>query len=214
VVFPESIATIPPFGPIEGQKWFFRFPANESLSRTVPEFIDPVLDVKMTIFAKTSPKRSFSIQSVPRDADLRLFWMRTVAEIIDPVFVKTSLKRLFSMTEYERFGLVFTKTRVYKFGHRCGGSFQIQGLRRTRDQLVFMSKTKSINGGYVRNSFIMLFSPETKKYRNILLPVLLSVSCIFTLYCTCTPLGPLLPPPPTPPCLVADNYYCLSTEAA
>jgi hypothetical protein len=22
------------------------------------------------------------------------------------------------MTEYERFGLVFTKTRVYKFGHR------------------------------------------------------------------------------------------------
>jgi hypothetical protein len=24
------------------------------------------------------------------------------------------------MTEYERFGLVFTKTRVYKFGHWCG----------------------------------------------------------------------------------------------
>ncbi len=23
------------------------------------------------------------------------------------------------MTEYERFELVFTKTRVYKFGHRC-----------------------------------------------------------------------------------------------
>jgi hypothetical protein len=37
-------------------------------------------------------------------------------EIIDPVFAKTSLKRSFSMTEYERFGLVFTKTRVYKFG--------------------------------------------------------------------------------------------------
>jgi hypothetical protein len=40
-----------------------------------------------------------------------------VPEIIDPVLAKTSLKRSFSMTEYERFGLVFTKTRVYKFGH-------------------------------------------------------------------------------------------------
>jgi hypothetical protein len=47
-----------------------------------------------------------------------------VREIIDPVFAKTSPKRSFSMTEYERFGIVFTKTRVYKFGHRwtspCG----------------------------------------------------------------------------------------------
>jgi hypothetical protein len=42
----------------------------------------------------------------------------TVAEIIDTVFAKTSSKRSFSMAEYERFGLVFTKTRVYKFGHR------------------------------------------------------------------------------------------------
>jgi hypothetical protein len=38
-------------------------------------------------------------------------------EIIDMVLAKTSPKRSFSMTEYERFGLVFTKTRVYKFGH-------------------------------------------------------------------------------------------------
>jgi hypothetical protein len=44
--------------------------------------------------------------------------MSTVPEIIDPVFAKTSPKRSFSMTEYEHFGLVFTKTRVYKFGHR------------------------------------------------------------------------------------------------
>jgi hypothetical protein len=46
-----------------------------------------------------------------------------VPEIIDTVFAKTSPIRSFSMTEYERFGLVFTKTRVYKFGHgsqRCG----------------------------------------------------------------------------------------------
>jgi hypothetical protein len=41
----------------------------------------------------------------------------TVPEIIDPVFAKTSPKRSFSITEYEHFGLVFTKTRVYKFGH-------------------------------------------------------------------------------------------------
>ncbi len=43
----------------------------------VPEFIDPVLAVKMIVFAKLSPKRSFSFQSVPRDAGLRLFWMRS-----------------------------------------------------------------------------------------------------------------------------------------
>jgi hypothetical protein len=40
-----------------------------------------------------------------------------VLEIIDTVFAKTSSKRSASMTEYERIGLVFTKTRVYKFGH-------------------------------------------------------------------------------------------------
>ncbi len=42
---------------------------------------------------------------------------RAVPEIIDTVFAKTSPKLSFSMTKYERFGLVFTKTRVYKFGH-------------------------------------------------------------------------------------------------
>jgi hypothetical protein len=39
----------------------------------------------------------------------------TVPEIIDPVFAKRSPKRSLSMTEYKRFGLVFTKTRFYKF---------------------------------------------------------------------------------------------------
>jgi hypothetical protein len=43
----------------------------------VPEFIDPVLSMKMIVFTKISPKRSFSIQSVPRDAALSLFWMRS-----------------------------------------------------------------------------------------------------------------------------------------
>ncbi len=36
--------------------------------------------------------------------------MKTVPEIIDPVFAITSLKRSFCMTENERFGLVFKKT--------------------------------------------------------------------------------------------------------
>jgi hypothetical protein len=40
-----------------------------------------------------------------------------VPEIIDPVFAKTSQNARFLLSEYERFGLVFTKTRVYKFGH-------------------------------------------------------------------------------------------------
>ncbi len=40
-----------------------------------------------------------------------------VPEIIDTVFAKTSPIRSFSMTEYERFGLVFTKTRVSAYGH-------------------------------------------------------------------------------------------------
>ena len=34
----------------------------------------------------------------------------TVLEFIDPVFEKTSPKRSFSMTENDRFGLVFAKT--------------------------------------------------------------------------------------------------------
>jgi hypothetical protein len=34
----------------------------------------------------------------------------TVPEFIDPVFVKTSPKRSFAMTENEQFGLVFAKT--------------------------------------------------------------------------------------------------------
>ncbi len=40
-----------------------------------------------------------------------------VPEIIDPVFTKTSQNACFLLSENERFGLVFVKTRVYKFGH-------------------------------------------------------------------------------------------------
>ena len=49
-------------------------------------------------------------------------------EIIDPVFVKTSPIRSFSMTENKRFVLVFTKTRVYKFGHRVREKVIAKGL--------------------------------------------------------------------------------------
>jgi hypothetical protein len=41
---------------------------------------------------------------------LTLYPSRSVPEIMDPVFEKTSPKRSFCMTENERFGLVFTKT--------------------------------------------------------------------------------------------------------
>jgi hypothetical protein len=44
---------------------------------------------------------------------------------------------------------------------RLGGSFQILGLRRGRDQQVFMPETKSMNVRYVGNTFIVFFSPET-----------------------------------------------------
>jgi hypothetical protein len=47
------------------------------LSTTEPEFIDPVLGMKMIVFVKIRPKRWYSIQSVPRDAGFRLFWMRS-----------------------------------------------------------------------------------------------------------------------------------------
>ncbi len=54
---------------------------------------------------------------------IQIVTRRPVLEIIDPVFAKTSPKRSFSMTDYERFGLVFTKTRVYKFRHSSILSF-------------------------------------------------------------------------------------------
>jgi hypothetical protein len=40
----------------------------------------------------------------------------TVPEFIDPVFAKTSRKRSFSVTENERFELVFAKTESVKSG--------------------------------------------------------------------------------------------------
>jgi hypothetical protein len=69
------------------QKWAFSacFQAeNEPFinSGTVPEFIDPVLGMKTLVFAKICPKRSFSIQSVPRDAGFSLYWMRSDLQVV------------------------------------------------------------------------------------------------------------------------------------
>jgi hypothetical protein len=51
-------------------------------SGPVPEFIDPVLGMKMIVFAKTSSIRWFSIQYVPRDAGPCLFWMRSELGVV------------------------------------------------------------------------------------------------------------------------------------
>ncbi len=45
----------------------------------------------------------------------------TVPEIIDPAFAKTIPKRSFSMTENERFGLVFVKTGSINSGPALNG---------------------------------------------------------------------------------------------
>jgi hypothetical protein len=51
----------------------------------------------------------------------RIYWNRTVPEIIDPVFAKTSPKRSFCMTENERFGLVLVKTGSINSGTEVFG---------------------------------------------------------------------------------------------
>ncbi len=52
----------------------------------------------------------------------------TVPEIIDPVFAKTSQNARFLLSEYERFGLVFTKTRVYEFRHWMASFFSVKNV--------------------------------------------------------------------------------------
>ncbi len=62
-----------------------------------------------------------------------------VPEIIDAVFVKTSPKRSFSMTEYEHVGLVFTNTRVYKFGHSYSYSFYPSNHPRIMHKIMYIA---------------------------------------------------------------------------
>ncbi len=51
---------------------------------------------------------------------IRYLMFFPVPEIIDPVSTKTSPKRSFCMTEYERLGLVFTKTGSINSGTDMG----------------------------------------------------------------------------------------------
>ncbi len=55
---------------------------------------------------------------------LKFMSYTSVPEFINPVFAKTSPKRSFSMTESERFGLVFAKTGFINSG--TGGSIVIR----------------------------------------------------------------------------------------
>ncbi len=62
-------------------------------------------------------KHTYAITYILLSVSLCFYGSSSVPEIIDPVFAKTSQNARFLLSEYERFGLVFTKTRVYKFGH-------------------------------------------------------------------------------------------------
>jgi hypothetical protein len=65
------------------------------------------------------------------------------------------------MTEYERFGLVFTKTRVYKFGHCIHRSFNYR-VSATLDGTYTYTNTKI--------QFVFLFADVyLKKYFNYVL---------------------------------------------
>ncbi len=57
-----------------------------------------------------SSKVGISGEKPAYPAENKAGFSRTVPEIIDPVFAKTSPKRSFCMTEHERIGLVFVKT--------------------------------------------------------------------------------------------------------
>jgi hypothetical protein len=78
----------------------------------------------MTTFLVTTPKssnRTSVCSDCAEDSIIHCAVIREqpVPEFLDSVFAKTSPKRSFSMTENERFGLVFAKSAwVYKFGHR------------------------------------------------------------------------------------------------
>jgi hypothetical protein len=49
-----------------------------------------------------------------------------VSEFIDPVFAKTSPKRSFSMSQIERFGLVFAETGSINSGTEVANFFSLQ----------------------------------------------------------------------------------------
>jgi hypothetical protein len=96
--------------------------------------------------------------------DLQLL---SVPEIIDLVFAKTSSKRSFSMTEYERFGLVFPKTRVYKFGHSARNSVpQPFRIWEKHSELSNFVPNHSAEDTNARSSFRTIFYAVKHKFGN------------------------------------------------
>ncbi len=71
--------------------------------------------------------------------------MNPVPEFVDPVFVKTSPKRSFSMTENKRFGLVFAKTGSINSGSGLGA---------------FTFRLHFIHNNMIVSSFLVLKSQE------------------------------------------------------
>jgi hypothetical protein len=103
---------------IENERFGLVFAKTVSIiSGTAHTFVNKLLH-KLSILMKM-PIRQISLVLVVLVVFVFPWGLKhPVPEIIDTVFAKTSPKRSFSMTEYERFGLVFTETRVYQFGHR------------------------------------------------------------------------------------------------
>ncbi len=75
-----------------------------------------------------------------------------VPEIIDPVFAKTSPKRSFSMTEYERSGLVFTKTRSIN-----SGTGEMKWVNVLREEL-FLANNKHLVNCFSLQSDLFIYS--------------------------------------------------------
>ncbi len=74
-----------------------------------------------------------------------LYISTLVPEIIDPVFAKTSQNARFLLSENERFGLVFAKTRVYKFGHNGCYSVTIFSVLPGKQEPVSVHRLPGVN---------------------------------------------------------------------
>jgi hypothetical protein len=85
-----------------------------------------------------------------------------VPGIIHPVFAKTSQNARFLLSENERFGLVFVKTRVYKFGHWSENDDPLKDDIRT--QLFYPVKNKEKEFINVINNFKEICSAKLKTH--------------------------------------------------
>ncbi len=107
-------------------------------------------------------------------------WTCTVPEFIDPVFVKTSSKRSFSVIENKRIGLAFTKTsaRIYR-----------PSFRENEPKTLVFSHTKRAFSACFRENWVYnfghgsiisgtdLFSVKPLPVLFLVMPVLRSLCC-------------------------------------